>query len=226
MRNVNALKRVAEVASTTDAATLRAYFRWLTVSSCAPYLSSSFVSAHFEFYEKVLQGTQEIKERWKRSMEWTESALGEALGKLYCDRFFDEASKERALAIVEQVRQALEDRLKEVEWMKSEETRSNALKKMAKFGVKIGYPDKWLDYSTLHIDENDDFLTMVFAAREFENREDAKDMNAPTDKMKWFMTPQTVNAYYHVSISNVLMFLNRFQNASLTTLFCIAFYSL
>ena len=198
---MKALQRAAEVASKTDVATLRAYFRWLAVSSCAPFLSSPFVSAHFEFYEKVLQGTQEIKERWKRSMEWTETALGEALGKLYCSKFFDEASKGRALAIVEQVRRALEDRLKEVEWMKSEETRSNALKKMAKFGVKIGYPDTWLDYSTLTIDENDDFLTMVFASREFENREEVKDMNAPTDKKKWFMTPQTVNAYYHVRIS-------------------------
>ena len=205
MRNVKALKRVAEVASSADAATLRAYFRWLAVSSCAPYLSSPFVSAHFEFYEKVLQGTQEIKERWKRSMEWTESALGEALGKLYCAKFFDEASKGRALAIVEQVRQALEDRLKEVDWMKSDETRANALKKMERFGVKIGYPDKWLDYSSLHISGDEDFLTMVFAAREFENREEVKDMNAPTDKKKWFMTPQTVNAYYHVSVRNDLL---------------------
>ena len=200
MRNVKALERVAEVASTTDAETLRAYFRWMAVSSCAPYLSSPFVAAHFEFYEKILQGTQEIKARWKRCMEWTESALGEALGKLYCAKFFDETSKGRALAIVEQVRHALEDRLKEVEWMKSEETRANALKKMAKFGVKIGYPDKWLDYSTLRIGENDDFLAMVFGAREFENREEVKDMNAPTDKAKWFMTPQTVNAYYHVCL--------------------------
>ncbi len=71
---------------------------------------------------------------------------------------------------------------------------------MAKFGVKIGYPDKWLDYSTLRIGENDDFLAMVFGAREFENREEVKDMNAPTDKAKWFMTPQTVNAYYHVCL--------------------------
>ncbi len=134
-------------------------------------------------------------------MEWTETALGEALGKMYCRKFFDEASKGRALAIVEQVRRALEDRLKEVEWMKSEETRSNALKKMAKFGVKIGYPDTWLDYCTLTVDVYDDFLTMVFASREFENRENVKDMNTPTDKAKWFMTPQTVNAYYHVSIS-------------------------
>lgn len=199
LRNVNAIKRMAEVASSADTDTLHAYFRWLAVASCANYLSTPFVKAGFEFYERVLQGTTEIKPRWKRAIEFTENALGEALGKLYCAKYFDETSKGRALAIVEQVRQALEDRLKEVEWMKSETTRDNALKKMSKFGVKIGYPDKWKDYSTLALDEDDSFLTMVFKAREFENLEEAKEMNAPVDKLKWFMTPQTVNAYYHVS---------------------------
>jgi putative endopeptidase len=189
---------MAEVASTADEGTLHAYFRWMSVSSCAPYLSKPFVNAHFDFYEKTLQGTQEIKERWKRAMEFTENALGEALGKLYCAKYFDETSKERALAIVEHVRLALENRLKEVEWMKSEVTRANALKKMDRFGVKIGYPDKWLDYSTLLIEGSDDFLTMVFRSREFANKEEAKEIHAPTDKSKWFMTPQTVNAYYHV----------------------------
>ena len=109
-----------------------------------------------------------------------------------------------ALAIVEQVRQALEDRLKEVDWMKSEETRANALKKMSKFGVKIGYPDKWLDYTPLEIKDSDDFLSMVFKAREFESKEEIKEINAPTDKLKWFMTPQTVNAYYHPSLNEIV----------------------
>ena len=205
VRNVKAIKKVAEVAPITDKDTLVAYFRWLSVRSCAPYLSSSFVSAHFDFYEKTLQGTDEIKPRWKRAMDWTENALGEALGKLYCAKFFDESSKERALAIVEQVRQSLEDRLKEVDWMKSDETRSNALKKMGRFGVKIGYPDKWLDYSTLSINEGDDFLKMVFAAREFANLDEVnKEMNKPTDKLKWFMTPQTVNAYYHPNLNEIV----------------------
>jgi putative endopeptidase len=204
LRNVKALERVAEVAPTTDTDTLHAYFRWMAVASCAPYLSKPFVDARFEFYEKTLQGTQEIKPRWKRAMEFTENALGEALGKLYCAKFFDETSKERALAIVEQVRQALEDRLKEVDWMKSPQTRENALKKMSKFGVKIGYPDKWLDYSTLIIDESDDFMNMVFKARHFANLEEIKEMNAPTDKLKWFMTPQTVNAYYHPNLNEIV----------------------
>jgi len=80
----------------------------------------------------------------------------------------------------------------------------NALKKMSKFGVKIGYPDKWLDYSSLAIDESDHFLSMVFKAREFENLEEAKEMNAPTDKLKWFLTPQTVNAYYHPNLNEIV----------------------
>ncbi|KAL3807991.1 hypothetical protein ACHAXA_000961, partial [Cyclostephanos tholiformis] len=204
LRNTKAIARMTEVASSVDEGTMHAYFRWMAVSSCAPYLSKPFVNAHFDFYEKTLQGTQEIKERWKRAMEFTESALGEALGKLYCAKYFDETSKGRALAIVEQVRLALENRLKEVDWMKSEETRANALKKMDRFGVKIGYPDKWLDYSTLLIDGSDDFLTMVFRSREFANIEEAKEINAPTDKSKWFMTPQTVNAYYHPNLNEIV----------------------
>ena len=204
LRNVKALQKVAEIAPTTDPDTLTAYFRWMAVASLAPYLPNSFVNAHFEFYEKTLQGTQEIKPRWKRVMDFTESALGEALGKLYCAKHFDQASKERALTIVEQVRQALEDRLKEVDWMKSDTTRENALKKMGKFGVKIGYPDRWIDYSLLSIDESEPFLSMAFKAREFSNDEEIKEMNAPTDRLKWFMTPQTVNAYYHPSLNEIV----------------------
>jgi putative endopeptidase len=130
-------------------------------------------------------GTTEIKERWKRAMSWTESALGEALGKLYCARFFNEESKQQALDIVENVRQAMEDRLKEVDWIKADATRKEALKKMKSFRVKIGYPDEWIDYSPLKIDENMEFLEMVLKAREFDNRIDTKEMNAPTNRKKW-----------------------------------------
>jgi putative endopeptidase len=138
VRNTKALERMAEVASTADAETLTAYLQWMSVKSFASYLSQPFVDAQFDFYEKALMGTQEIKPRWKRAMAFTESALGEALGKLYCAKYFDESSKEQALTIVEQVRQALEERLKEVDWMKADSTRENALKKMGRFNVKIG----------------------------------------------------------------------------------------
>lgn len=204
LRNVKAIQKMAEVASSVDTDVLLAYLRWHAVcSSCAPYLTKPFVTAHFEFFEKTLQGTDEIKPRWKRAMEFTEGALGEALGKLYCANYFDEACKGRALSIVEQVRQALEDRLKEVDWMKSDETRANALQKMSKFGVKIGYPDKWIDYTTLDIKDDDDFLSMVFKSREFHSAEDVKEMNAPTDKQKWFMTPQVSPSLYYCSYFQV-----------------------
>lgn len=187
VRNVQALKRVADVAATVPPATLRAYLRWHVIKSCAPYLSKAFVMAHFDLFEKTLSGTQEIKPRWKRVMAFTEDAVGEALGKLYCAKYFDEASKERALQIVEQVRQALEARLKEVEWMTADATRQEALRKMQSFGVKIGYPDKWMDYCSLEIDADASlpFMEMVFRAREFDFLEKVKEMNAPTDRAKW-----------------------------------------
>jgi putative endopeptidase len=138
VRNTKAVEKAAEVASTVEPATLLAYLRWKVAASSAPYLSKAFVDAHFDFFENTLSGTKEIKPRWKRAMAFTESALGEALGKLYCAKYFDESSKHRALEIVEKVRQALEDRLKEVDWIKADSTRSEALKKMGMFRVKIG----------------------------------------------------------------------------------------
>ena len=141
IRNIKAVEKAAELASTVEPATLLGYLRWNVAASSAPYLCKAFVDEHFEFFEKTLSGTQEIKPRWKRAMAFAESALGEALGKLYCAKYFDESSKGRALEIVEKVRQALEERLKEVDWIKAESTRNEALKKMRKFGVKIGYVD-------------------------------------------------------------------------------------
>lgn len=170
-----------------------AYQRWRAASSCAPYLSKAFVMAKFDFFEKTLAGVDEIKPRWKRAMQFVENALGEALGQIYCQKYFDESCKELALEVVEQVRQALEERLKEVDWMKSASTREQALLKMNQFKVKIGYPDEWIDYSSLTISEHDFFLKMVFASRKFEHLREVKEMNAPTDKKKWFMTPQTIN---------------------------------
>mmetsp|Transcript_39287 Transcript_39287/g.58358 ORF Transcript_39287/g.58358 Transcript_39287/m.58358 type:complete len:702 (-) Transcript_39287:193-2298(-) len=204
VRNVDALVAMAEVVSTVVPETLKNYLRWRSVRAYAPYLSKAFVEENFDFYEKTLSGTQEIKPRWKRAMAFTESALGEALGQLYCAKYFDETSKDRAVTIVEQVRQALEERLKEVDWMKSDSTREQALKKMAEFKVKIGYPDKWIDYTPMEIAEGDSFLQMVFQANAFEHSREVKEMNAPTDRLKWFMTPQTVNAYYHPSLNEIV----------------------
>ena len=138
VRNTKAIEMCANVIASIEASVLRAYLLWNCVRSFAKYLSKRFVEKDFEFYEKILSGTAEMKPRWKRAMQFTESALGEALGEIYCQKFFDETCKEKALSIVEKVRQALENRLHEVEWMTSDETREQALKKMAGFKVKIG----------------------------------------------------------------------------------------
>ena len=190
VRHTAALHRVAVVATTVEPAVLSAYLKWHAVTSCAGYLSKALVDENFHFYETVLSGTQELKPRWKRAMAFTESALGEALGQLYCAKHFDEDCKTRAFAVVESVRAALEERLREVDWMKSDETRQEALKKMSRFRIKLGYPNKWIDYSTLSIDtDKDNFLSMVFKSRAFDHAQDSKEMNAETDREKWVSPP-------------------------------------
>jgi len=204
VRNTKAIAKVAEVVSTVEKDVMHQYLRWHAVNKFAAYLSTPFVNADFNFFEKELAGTAEIKPRWKRAMAFTDSALGEVQGKLYCAKHFDESSKGHALKIVENVRQALEDRLKEVDWMTSDATREEALKKMSRFRVKIGYPDKWIDYSSLKIEEGDSFLEMVFKAKVFDHMRDVKEMNAPTDRDKWFMYPHVINAYYHPSLNEIV----------------------
>lgn len=202
--NTAALECAARTIATAEPSALRSYLRWRVVRSTADYLSAPYVEMDFSFNETVLKGTEEIKPRWKRAMQFTESALGEALGQMYCKRYFDEGCKEKALAIVEHVRQALEDRLKEVDWIAADTTREAALKKMKSFKVKIGYPNRWIDYSTLDIQKEDSFLGMIFKSRVFDHIREVNKMNAPTDTEEWFLTPQTINAYYHPMLNEIV----------------------
>ena len=204
IRNTSALEHATDIVSNIDAEVLHLYLRFRSISSFANYMSKAFVMENFDFREKTLSGTSEIKPRWKRAMAFTESALGEALGQIYCAKYFDESCKEKALHIVESVRGALESRLKEVDWMKADSTREQALKKMNEFTVKIGYPDEWIDYSPLDITAGEPFLSMIFKSRHFDQLQENKEMNASTDKKKWFMTPQTINAYYHPSLNEIV----------------------
>jgi len=204
VRNTAALQKVAQIVASVDPDVLKSYLYWHAVSSAAPYLPKAFVDEDFDFFERTLSGTQEIKPRWKRAMAWTERAVGEVLGKLYCAKYFDEDCKQRALKIVEQVRCALQERLAEVDWMKADSTRQMAMKKMERFNVKIGYPNKWIDYGLLQFSPDDDFLSMVFKARKFHHDRDVKEMNDVVDREKWFMFPQTVNAYYHPNLNEIV----------------------
>jgi putative endopeptidase len=185
VRNVQALVAAGGVAAQLDADMLRAYLTWHVLHSLAPYLTQAVVAEDFAFFQTTLAGTKEMKPRWKRAMAFTEEALGEVLGQLYCERYFDESSKVRALTIVEAVRASLEERLQQVPWITAESTRAQALKKMDAFKVKIGYPSKWIDYSPLAITTDDSFLQMVLNARAFAHHREVKEMNAPTDRAKW-----------------------------------------
>jgi predicted metalloendopeptidase len=160
--------------------------------------------AFLSLRQRVERGAADATGWSLAAMAFTESALGEALGKLYCARYFDDKCKAKALAIVESVRQALEARLKEVDWMLSDRTREAALLKMSRFKIKIGYPDEWIDYSTFRPAPGDSFVQMGIKSFAFEVGRENAEMNAPTDRSKWFMTPQTINAYYHPSLNEVV----------------------
>lgn len=193
------------------------YLFFHAINHFAPHLSTPFVNAHFYFHEHLLKGTSEQLPRWKRGLQVIDHSyvLGEALGQLYVARFFQESSKQRATYIVEKVRQALAERLLEVDWMLSPDTRAQALEKMRGFKVKIGYPDVWVSADGLtllssssgtnsRVDDGGVHILNLQAVRAFEFRREVQRMNAPTDKTRWFMTPQTVNAYYHPSLNEIV----------------------
>jgi putative endopeptidase len=190
-----AITAAAEAAKAATPAQLRAYQRWHVVNAAAEYLSDAFSSADFDFYLRTLSGQAEQKPRWKRCLGKVNGHLGEALGQLYVARAFPGDSKARAAAVVLAVRDALEARLKELPWL-GEDTRQKALLKMKSFGVKIGYPDRWIDYSTLVIDPKASYFEMVLACNRFDHARSMERVDAPVDRSRWFMAPQVVNAYY------------------------------
>ena len=190
-------KFIAEVGKMVDEESLdtwKSYLRWTLVRSMTPYLSSDFVDESFDFNGKFLQGQKEQRPRWKRVLGVTSGALGEVLGQLYVKEYFPPEAKERAKNTIENVIVAMEESIKNSEWM-SEETQKEALKKLDGFGVKIGYPDKWQDYSDLEV-KDDSYAANVMRSNYFNHQETLSEINQPVKPWEWGMTPQTVNAYY------------------------------
>ena len=180
----------------------KAYLRWHLINATAPYLSKDFVDEEFDFNERTLRGTQQIKPRWKRVVASEDDAIGEALGKLYVGFYFPPEAKARALELVNNLKEALADRIKTLDWM-DEPTKKEALKKLAAFQVKIGYPDKWLDYSLLQIDRGP-FVLNTIRAEKFEADRDVQKIGKPVDRTDWGMTPPTVNAYYNPNMNEIV----------------------
>ncbi len=180
----------------------KTYLKWNLLNETASYLNSDFVNQNFEFYGKVLSGTPEMKPRWKRVMNTTSGYLGEAVGQIYVKKYFPPEAKERMLKLVENLRLALGDRIRNLSWM-SEGTKENALEKLDAITVKIGYPDKWKDYSSLDV-KNDAYVLNVLRAAKFHFEDMISKIDKPVDKTEWHMPPQIVNAYYNPTQNEIV----------------------
>lgn len=188
------IEEVSKMVQEESIDTWKSYLRWSLLNAMASYLSSDFVAQDFEFYGKFLEGRKQNEPRWKRVQGTTNRALGEAVGQLYVEKFFPPEAKELAMKIVQTILVSMEESIKNLEWM-SEETKVEALKKLQGFGVKIGYPDKWKDYTDLVV-KDDSYVQNIIRSNYFDHQEMLKDINQPIKPWEWGMTPQTVNAYY------------------------------
>jgi putative endopeptidase len=195
-------KTADDVFKSTPIEDWKAYLRWHLINATAGELSKDFVDEDFNFNQRVLHGTQQIKPRWKRVIASTDEAIGEALGKLYVAFDFPPQAKARALELVNNLKEALSDRIKTLEWM-DQPTKQEALKKLAAMRVKIGYPDKWLDYSLLQVDRGPFVLNAMRAAK-FETTRELNKIGKPVDPTEWGMTPPTVNAYYNPNMNEIV----------------------
>ncbi|MDQ1596240.1 MAG: putative endopeptidase [Arthrobacter pascens] len=178
---------------------------WLAlrvINSAAPYLSSAFVDANFAFYGTTISGTPRNKDRWKRGVAVVEAALGEAVGQIYVARHFPESHKERMQTLVANLIEAYRQSITDLTWM-GEDTKAEALRKLGAFRAKIGYPDEWIDYSAVTIDPSD-LLGNVERAHNADVDRHLDEVGKPVDLNKWLMTPQTVNAYYHPMLNEIV----------------------
>ncbi len=180
----------------------KAYLLCQFVSGQAGSLSDDFYTAQWEFFSHQMAGAQEQRPRWKRAMQVPNSLLGEAVGEMYVNRYFPESSKKQMLELVENLRTALGEHIDQLEWM-SDTTKARAHEKLASFTVKIGYPDKWKDYSTLDINPENTYYENLRNASAWYVQDNLQKLGKPTDKTEWGMTPQTVNAYYNPTTNEI-----------------------
>jgi putative endopeptidase len=195
------LTKVAKLYATAPLADWQAYARYQTLVNYAPFMPKKFDDEQFEFYGKALRGAQSQKERWRRGVDYVNGAMGESVGELYVAKTFPAASKQAVLGLVENLRASLKVKIQQAAWM-SDTTRSEALAKLITFLPKIGYPDKWKDYSALHVDRGD-LIASVKSAEQWEWDDQVAKLGKPVDRGEWLMTPQTVNAYYRPETNEV-----------------------
>jgi predicted metalloendopeptidase len=196
------LEGLDELITHTPLATWKSYFKWHVLSAAAPYLSKAFVEERFAFSGTVLRGIPENLPRWKRGLELLDDLMGEALGKLYVERYFPPPNKERMEVLVRNLLEAYTRDIDTLDWM-SAETKRGAHAKLAKLATKIGYPNTWRDYGALSITP-DDLWGNVVRATQFEYQRNIEKLGRPVDRNEWLMTPQTVNAYYSALMNEIV----------------------
>jgi putative endopeptidase len=195
-------KKLSDQLADTPLSQWQLYLRWHLLNRAAPWLSQPFVDEDFHFKGRVLQGTQELLPRWKRCVSATDHQLGEALGQVYVQKYFPPAARARATEMVQHLIASLRGDLQTLPWM-GPETRKKALQKLAAFTPKIGYPDKWRDYSGYPVDRAS-YATNQLRGNEFEFRRDIAKIGKPVDRGEWEMTPPTVNAYYSPNLNEIV----------------------
>jgi putative endopeptidase len=192
-----------KIAALQTADEVRAIMEWDVIQQSASYLSDDIREANFDFFGKTMKGRKEDFPLWRRATSQVEGAMGEALGKMYCDRYFPASSKQMMEELVRNLQVSLAERIDAQTWM-SDSTKANAHNKLDKFYVKIGYPNKWTDYSKLTVDPSKSFYENVVATRIFAvDKEIAEKAGKPVDRDEWHMTPQTVNAYYNPTTNEI-----------------------
>ena len=202
--SISQKKHLAEVGKIIESESIenqKAFFEWNVINSAASYLSDDIYMVNFDFFGRVLSGKQEPQARWKRAVSTVDGALGEAVGQMYVKKYFPAEAKARMLELVSNLQSSLKDRISALEWMGSD-TKEKAIDKLNSFHVKIGYPDKWKDYTTLQI-EKDSYWANIKRANEFSTAENFSKLGTTVDKDEWFMTPQTVNAYYNPTSNEI-----------------------
>ena len=195
-------KALNRIVAKTNPRVLRHYLQAQLLSGACGYISDDFTDASFDFFSAQMSGIKEQKPRWKRAMQAPNSILGEAVGEMYVAKYFPEKDKQKMLQIVKNIQKGLSEHVATLDWM-SEQTKARAQEKLSSFIVKIGYPDKWKDYSTLEIDAQKSYYQNLREASLWSMRDNLSKLGRPVDKTEWGMTPQTVNAYYNPTTNEI-----------------------
>lgn len=199
---VSYFNAISDYLASADIDMLKDYLAGMLVQGACGSLSDDFYDASFDFFSRQMSGVEQQKPRWKRAMQVPNSVLGEAVGKMYVKEYFPESSKQKMVEIVSNLQKALGEHIDGLDWM-SDETKAKAHEKLNAFTVKIGYPDKWKDYSSLTIDPASSYYENLKNASEWYVADNMSDLGKPTDREEWGMTPQTVNAYYNPTTNEI-----------------------